>query len=330
LNESKLSYLAIALSAGALLISGLTAVISALPNSASLASQHDELSRHDEELSRQKLELSNQNALSTDNELRLREFRIALIAVANAAKIEPSVLSRSFEDAKAASEQAGSETHSQANSATMPNTKLDELPVESLATSKATPTPQAKPVELAVQPKATVKASSPIQTNALESHVDDPLNGNAKVAPGAGNLGGPNEPITAPGAKIDTLAEQVNPFGVEDLASTLSVAPGHVVEASATIQQVDGILGQRISENWYKPANTPADVSTVVQLSMARNGKVTSIKLAKASGNEAFDASAMSAMNSIGEIAEVAHLPDADYTKAYASRLIKFTPQMGK
>jgi hypothetical protein len=67
LNESKLSYLAIALSVGAILMSGLTAGISALPNSASLAAQHEELSRHKKELNRQ-------SGLAADSEQRLRDF----------------------------------------------------------------------------------------------------------------------------------------------------------------------------------------------------------------------------------------------------------------
>jgi colicin import membrane protein len=323
LNESKLSYLAIALSVGAILMSGLTAGISALPNSASLAAQHEELSRHKKELNRQ-------SGLAADSEQRLREFDIALVAIANAAKIEPSVLSKSFEDAKAASEQARAETLYQAKSVTMPNTKVDVLPVVSLATSTNVLTTHVKLVEPAVQPAATVKPAPPTQNRLVESHDYDVLKGTAEIERGAGNVSGLSEPADAPVSNKPAGGVQDNPFGIDDTASALSVAPGHVVEAAATIQQVDGILGQRISENWYKPANTPTDVSTVVQLSMARNGKVTSIKLTKASGNDAFDASAMSAMNSIGEIAEVAHLPDADYTKAYASRLIKFTPQMGK
>jgi len=126
-----------------------------------------------------------------------------------------------------------------------------------------------------------------------------------------------------------------NPFAtpteVAEVATALSVtaALDSVAEIPVSIAQVDGVLAKRISENWYKPANAAANLSAIVQLKMQRDGKVASVKLTKASGDAAFDKSAINAINSIGFIDEVKRLSDADFQKGYASRSIQFTPQMG-
>lgn len=121
--------------------------------------------------------------------------------------------------------------------------------------------------------------------------------------------------------------QQHNPFTEAESPAPLAIASAKAQLLS--IDQVDSVLAKRISENWYKPVGAKPELNTVVQLTMSRDGKISSVKLTKASGNAAFDDSAVSAVKAVAVIEEVSHLSDADFKKAYASRSIQFTPQMG-
>jgi len=120
--------------------------------------------------------------------------------------------------------------------------------------------------------------------------------------------------------------------GAEEVEAEPAPAWAVVPEPATPLEiaQVDNILSKRISENWFQPANVKDDLSAIIMLKMTRDGKVASVKMAKASGNKIFDNSVITAVKSIEAIDEVKRLSDADYQKAYASRSIQFTPQMGK
>lgn len=134
----------------------------------------------------------------------------------------------------------------------------------------------------------------------------------------------------------ESLIELDNPFADAPTASILAggeiPAPIAVVQSGApklTIAHVDSILAKRISEKWFQPAGAAANLSALIQMKMTRDGKVDSVVLTRPSGNAEFDTSVINAVKSIGAIAEVQHLSDADFEKAYANRIIQFTPQMG-
>lgn len=294
-SNTKLSYLALVLSAGALAVCAATAGLSALPNNSNIS----KLQQQVDALTKSNTELTAELESGIDNRHRIDELDVGLTAITQVANIDPEKLARAIGAIKAADAKRAistplpgeSESH-QADVAVAP-TAPQQVPAP---TAKPQPAPgpaTASPKEESQQVEQAIAASS-------ESTSYNPF---------------------APSAEKAVS---------EEIAAPLSVASEKTAPAPAlSIAQVDGILAKRISEKWYKPANAKDNLSAVIQIKMSRDGKVASTKIVKASGDEAYDTSVINAVNSIMAIKEVAQLSEADYKKAYASRSIQFTPQMG-
>lgn len=308
MKDSKLTYIAVALSAGAFAVSIGTAALSVLANSSKI----DKLSQEVTTLRGENERLKPLSVATTENRTRIDELDIGLTALASVANIDRDKLAKAIasarvEDARVANDAAPTSESAGAiiPSATAPGVSPSAQPTpaapvheasHSKQPNKREPAPSAVAASLPAsgteKPKDRVLAASP---DAID---DNPF---AAVAGGANH----------PGGEVMTLAISPEP------TKPLSIA------------EVDGILAKRISEKWYKPAGAKADLNAIVQMKMSRDGKVANVALAKASGNEAFDTSVLSAVQSIVAIDEVRRLSDADFKKAYANRSIQFTPQMG-
>lgn len=298
MNESKLTYIALVLGAGALAVSVASAALSALPNSNKIASLVIEVA----DLRKQNTSLTDQLAIANQNRSRIDELDIGLTAMANVMNIDRQQLAKAMMEMKTADTQIG---QAKLNSAANPKA-VQPSPV----------TPQ--------QPVARSAAPAPAVDRPA---TDVPIVPPAPVGASAGkpSLVEPELPI-----------ELDNPFAGAPDASIHAggeiPAPIAVVPAGApklTIEHVDSILAKRISEKWYKPAGASANLNALIQMKMTREGKVDSVVLTRPSGNAEFDTSVISAVKSIGAIDEVQRLSDADFEKAYANRIIQFTPQMG-
>ena len=100
-------------------------------------------------------------------------------------------------------------------------------------------------------------------------------------------------------------------------------------QAPLTIEDVDRVLVERISDNWTMPPGNIEDLRTELALSLERNGAIKSVEVITSSGNRIFDDSAVTAIKRINSIAEVALLTDDLYRAGYQSRSIVFTPDLG-
>ncbi|WP_427121399.1 TonB C-terminal domain-containing protein [Pseudomonas aeruginosa] len=298
MNESKLTYIALALGAGALAVSVASAVLSALPNSNKIASLSTEVA----DLRKQNVSLTEQLEIANQNRSRIDELDIGLTAMANVMNIDRQQLAKAMMAMKTADAQNA------------------QAQLKSAASPKA------------AQPSSVTQQLPPARSAAPVSPVDSP-------APGVPVV--PVVPVGASSGKQPVVAQDLalevdNPFAGASDASIHAggeiPAPIAVVPAGApklTIEHVDSILAKRISEKWYKPAGAAANLNALIQMKMTREGKVDSVVLTRPSGNAEFDSSVISAVKSIGAIDEVQRLSDADFDKAYANRIIQFTPQMG-
>lgn len=298
--ESKLTYIALALGAGAIAISVASAGLSALPNSTKI----DTLAGEVRELRELNATLQEQLKVANQNRTRIDELDIGLTAMASVMNIDRQELAKAMMDMKAG-----------------------RAPGEPKATAGAV-TPKALQGQIAAPQQPTIKPDAPASVPEAKPAVDAPVKaatpmGSTTVKP-------------ADGVSVDAPVDEDNPFaGAPDTsvhAGGEVPAPLAIVPAEApklTIEHVDSILAKRISEKWYKPAGATSDLNAIIQMKMTREGKVESVVLSRPSGNAEFDTSVINAVKSIGAIDEVQRLSDADFEKAYANRNIQFTPQMG-
>ncbi|HBP1602347.1 TPA: hypothetical protein L5U90_003451 [Pseudomonas aeruginosa] len=297
MNESKLTYIALALGAGAIAVSVATAMLSALPNTSKINSLMTEVG----DLRKQNAALNDQLSIAKQNRSRIDELDIGLTAMANVMNIDRQQLAKAMLAMKAADSQVDQAQPNPAPSSQVvqPSPVAEQQPLTKAATAPSFGTPAA------AQPKAPTAADGDqagqpsAGAHELPIEVDNPFAG-------------------APDASIHAGGEVPAPIAV------VPASPPKL-----TIEHVDSILAKRISEKWYKPAGASANLSALIQMKMTRDGKVDTVVITRPSGNTEFDTSVISAVKSIGAIDEVQRLSDADFEKAYANRIIQFTPQMG-
>lgn len=294
--NTKLNYLSLVMAAGAVVVCAATAGLSVLPNSSNISRLQQQVNT----LEQEKVTLVAQLAGGLDNRARIDELDVGLTALAQVANIDRDKLGKAIGAIKAADAKrkiavalTDASEAAPANK-TLATTSTTQPAAATAPTSKPAPAPPPAPVQNDEQP-------------------------------------GENTLVTAPEAPTDNpFAIATDHTGSGDAPAPLTIAKKKEAPATPlTIAQVDSILAKRISENWYKPANAKDNLNAVIQVKMSRDGKVASVKIEKASGNDAFDNSVINAVNSIMAIKEVGQLSEADYKKAYASRSIQFTPQMG-
>lgn len=293
MKESKLTYIALVLAAAGAVVSVATAGLSTLPQGARI----NTLSQQMEALTRDNKALQDQLETMRQDRTRIDELDVGMVALASVLKVDRVELAKAIAAAKSI-DQATPRTaevpagQPQAPGASQPASASSPA----LASTKENDQPPA-PKEPPVHSDKAGQVASLVADNPFSGSPED------------------NDPPTA--LTIAAVPQEPAP------------APVAAPLPPMTIQQVDGVLAKRISENWFKPAGVADNLSAIVQVNMHRDGKVASVKLAKASGSEAFDTSVISSIMSINALPEVQRLSDSDFKKGYASRAIRFTPQMG-
>ncbi|TWI58607.1 Cell division and transport-associated protein TolA (TC 2.C.1.2.1) [Pseudomonas duriflava] len=88
----------------------------------------------------------------------------------------------------------------------------------------------------------------------------------------------------------------------------------------------DDLIRQRAAEGWTRPPGTNNGTTVILQIAMLPDGTITSVSVAKSSGNRAFDNSAMAAVKNIGRITEMQGLSPKDFSP-YRSFKMTFRPE---
>lgn len=313
MKESKLSYIALALSVGAAALSGVSGMLSVLPNSNKI----DVLAKQVQVLTEKNNQLIAMVGDVDMNRLKINELDIGMTAFANVMNIDRRELAKAINTLKARQAAdavaAKAPRQSSEDKGTQP---ANQQPVHVVSVDKAS---QEAPEQANPNAAINTSASTPSQQLSKPAQVTEAARHTTEQSISGTPLMGADNPF---------LAGLENTSAGGNVAQAIAETPA--LAKSMTIAQVDAVLGKRLSSSWYKPAGEIDGLSTLIQLKMTRNGKVATARIAKSSGNSIFDNSALSAAKSIGTIEEVGQLSDADFKKAYESRPIQFTPQMGR
>nr|WP_314878080.1 cell envelope integrity protein TolA [uncultured Pseudomonas sp.] len=88
----------------------------------------------------------------------------------------------------------------------------------------------------------------------------------------------------------------------------------------------DDLIRMRAAEGWARPPSARKGMTVVLQINMLPDGTITSVSVARASGDGPFDASAVAAVKNIGRLTEMQGLKPSDFN-AYRSFKMTFTPE---
>ena len=88
----------------------------------------------------------------------------------------------------------------------------------------------------------------------------------------------------------------------------------------------DELIKSRASEGWSRPPSVRQEMVVELQISISPDGTVTSVDIAKTSGDLAFDKSAVAAVKNIGRLTEMQEMKPIDTLK-YRSFQMTFTPE---
>ncbi|CAI8957120.1 cell envelope integrity protein TolA [Pseudomonas soli] len=88
----------------------------------------------------------------------------------------------------------------------------------------------------------------------------------------------------------------------------------------------DDLIRMRAAEGWARPPSARKGMTVVLQINMLPDGTITSVSVAKSSGDGPFDSSAVAAVKNIGRLTEMQGLKPSDFNP-YRSFKMTFTPE---
>ncbi|OCR23375.1 cell envelope biogenesis protein TolA [Pseudomonas syringae] len=96
-------------------------------------------------------------------------------------------------------------------------------------------------------------------------------------------------------------------------------------QGDETAGSFDDLIRVRASEGWSRPPSARNNMSVILQIGMLPDGTISSVSVAKSSGDGPFDSSAVAAVKNIGRLTEMQGLKPADFAP-YRSFKMTFTP----
>lgn len=131
---------------------------------------------------------------------------------------------------------------------------------------------------------------------------------------------GPVAADSSPGqpAAVASQAPQSKPGQAHGLSTA---------QAQKPLESVDGILVERIVQNWKRPKSARNGMFVDVEIQMSRDGVVKSVKVVRSSGDKPFDLAATAAVVGVKKIAEMKLVSDATYEQLYRKRHIRLKPE---
>jgi colicin import membrane protein len=88
----------------------------------------------------------------------------------------------------------------------------------------------------------------------------------------------------------------------------------------------DDLIRSRAAEGWARPPSARKGMTVVLQINMLPDGTLTSVSVAKSSGDGPYDSSAVAAVKNIGRLTEMQGMKPADFNQ-YRSFKMTFTPE---
>jgi len=97
-------------------------------------------------------------------------------------------------------------------------------------------------------------------------------------------------------------------------------------QGDETAGSFDDLIRSRAAEGWARPPSARKGMTVVLQIGMLPDGTVTTVTVAKSSGDGPFDASAVAAVKNIGRLTEMQGMKPSDFAP-YRSFKMTFTPE---
>jgi colicin import membrane protein len=97
-------------------------------------------------------------------------------------------------------------------------------------------------------------------------------------------------------------------------------------QGDETAGNFDDLIRSRAAEGWARPPSARKGMTVVLQIGMLPDGTVTSVSIAKSSGDTPFDSSAVAAVKNIGRLTEMQGLKPSDFSP-YRSFKMTFKPE---
>lgn len=119
--------------------------------------------------------------------------------------------------------------------------------------------------------------------------------------------------------KAGALAELLS----EDTQYQQTVAD---TQGSQVAGSLDDLIRIRASEGWTRPPGATNGMTVIIQINMLSDGTVTSVSVARSSGNLPFDNSAVAAVKNIGRLVEMQRLSANEFAP-YRSFKMTFSPE---
>lgn len=95
-------------------------------------------------------------------------------------------------------------------------------------------------------------------------------------------------------------------------------------KAMAAMAELEGLIRQRVTRNWIRPASAPEGLSCLVRVRLVPGGDVLNVSIVKSSGNALFDRSVENAVYKAAPLP----VPDDPQLFKYVREInIKFDPQ---
>ncbi|HEY8331678.1 MAG TPA: cell envelope integrity protein TolA [Pseudomonas sp.] len=90
---------------------------------------------------------------------------------------------------------------------------------------------------------------------------------------------------------------------------------------------LDDLIVNLVSQQWRRPPSARNGMSVEVLIQMLPDGTITNASVSRASGDAAFDNSAVAAVRNVGRIPEMQQLDRATFDKMYRQRRMIFKPE---
>lgn len=208
-----------------------------------------------------------------------------------------------------------------------------ELPASASATTTAVPEPvQPRPSVMAVTKPASSGPSAPTPPGvkvfpAADTQFVAPAPASETGAPQA-SLARPEDTILA-ALQTPTMGMKTHPVldQVKEPAYDEAAAKTTIETTSKALENVDGILVQRIIANWKRPESARNGMAVEIVIKMARDGTVRSADVVTSSGDKGFDSSAKAAILEVKAVPEMSQVSDATYKHLYKERRVRFSPE---
>ncbi|KIY39161.1 cell envelope biogenesis protein TolA [Pseudomonas sp. 10-1B] len=88
----------------------------------------------------------------------------------------------------------------------------------------------------------------------------------------------------------------------------------------------DDLIRMRAAEGWARPPSARKGMTVTLQVNMLPDGTITSVSVARSSGDGPYDSSAVAAVKNIGRLTEMQGMKPSDFNR-YRSFKMTFTPE---